>query len=177
MSSELETDTRTQAMMNDASNPAPINEEDETYGYADYSAEDLLEQAQMNAQATIMATALFLHQRHVPLEEWTGFLGKTFALAWNDSKPWEAGEFLDSILVNLRALGAKVVSAELGIDRAEAVTTGFPDWELCEFFSIDAALAARFNDATRILAEKVGLQWEWKRYGKNTRYTVTRGES
>jgi hypothetical protein len=70
-----------------------------------------------------------------------------------------------------------VVSAELGIDRAEAVITGFPDWELCEFFSIDAALVAKFNDATRILAEKASLEWEWKRSGKNTRYTVTRGEA
>jgi len=164
-------------MMNRTPEPPSTNEDDETYGYADYSAVDLLEQAQINAQATIMATALFLHQNRVPLDEWTRFLGKTFALAWNDSQSWEAGEFLDAILVNFRALGATVVSAELGIERAEAVTTGFPDFELCEFFSIDPALVARFNDATQLLAEKVGLQWDWTRSGKNTRYTVTRGEA
>src|SRR6188472_2155783 len=146
----------------------------ESYGYAEYSDTDLLEQAQTNAQATIMATALFLHQRGVPLDDWTAHLGKTFALAWSDSQPWEAGEFLDAILVNLRSLGATVVSAELGIDRAEAVVTGFPDLKLCELFSIDASLAARFNDATRMLASKVGMNWEWKRTGAQTRYTVTR---
>ena len=147
---------------------------DEPYGYADYSAEHLLEQAQINAQATIMATALFLHQKGVSLDEWTAHLGKTFALAWSDANPWEAGEFLDAVLVNMRALGATVYTAELGIDRAEATIIGFPDFELCEFFSIDAALVARFNDATQEMAAKVGLTWEWKRNGKITRYTVTR---
>jgi hypothetical protein len=149
-------------------------EPDESYGYADYSADHLLEQAQVNAQAAIMATALFLHQKGVSLDEWTGYLGKTFALAWSDAKPWEAGEFLDAVLVNLRALGATVHSAELGIDRAEATIIGFPDFELCEFFSIDPALAARFNDATKVMAAKVGLIWDWKRTGKVTRYSVTR---
>jgi hypothetical protein len=145
---------------------------DEAHGYADYTAEELLEQAQMNAQATIMATALFLHQKGISLDEWSAFLGKTFGLAWNDSQSWEAGEFMDAILTNLRSLGATVVSAQLGIDRAEAVTTGFPDPDLCELFSIDPALAVRFNDATRVLAAKVGLAWEWKRERNRVRYTV-----
>ena len=160
--------------MSDTPEATTLPESDEAYGYADYSAEHLLEQAQVNAQATIMATALFLHQKGVSLDEWTGYLGKTFALAWSDANPWEAGEFLDSVLVNLRALGATVHSAELGIDRAEATIIGFPDFELCEFFSIDPALAARFNDATKAMAGKVGLIWDWKRNGKITRYTVTR---
>jgi hypothetical protein len=152
------------------------DELEQPYGYAEYSNVDLLEQGQTNAQATIMATALFLHQRGVPLEEWTAFLGKTFAMAWSDSQPWEAGEFLDAILVNMRALGATIVSAELGIDRAEAVISGFPNLALCELFSIDASLVARFNDTTRVLAEKIGMSWEWKRAGAQTRYTVTRDD-
>ena len=160
--------------MSDESEVTTQTESDEPYGYANYSAEHLLEQAQINAQATIMATALFLHQRGVSLDEWTAHLGKTFALAWSDANPWEAGEFLDAVLVNLRALGATIYSAELGIDRAEATIIGFPDFELTEFFSIDPALVSKFNDATRAMAEKVGLTWEWKRNGKITRYTVTR---
>lgn len=160
--------------MNDEIEATPQPDSDEPYGYADYSPEHLLEQGQINAQATIMATALFLHQRGIPLDEWTAYLGKTFALAWSDANPWEAGEFLDAVLVNLRALGATVYSAELGVDRAEATIVGFPDFELCDFFSIDPALVARFNDASRAMADKVGLTWEWKRTGKITRYTVTR---
>jgi hypothetical protein len=145
--------------------------------YAEYSAGELLEQAQQNAQATIMATALFLHRKHVPLEEWTAFLGETFALAWDDQREWDAGEFLDAILTNLRALGATVVSADLGVDRAEAVTVGFPDPALAELLSIDPAISVRFHDATRVLAEKLGLTWTWQRERERVRLTVTRPES
>jgi hypothetical protein len=150
---------------------------DETHGFAEYTAEELLEQAQLNAQATIMGTALFLHRKGISLDEWAQSLGTTFALAWSDARAWEAGEFMDAILTNLRALGATVVSAQLGIDRAEAVTTGFPDPELSELFSIDPALTVRFNDATRVLAEKVGLTWEWKRERNRVRHTVYRADA
>ena len=153
------------------------DEQEEHHGYAEYTAEELLEQAQLDAQATIMATALFLHQKGISLDEWTSFLGKTFALAWNDSDSWEAGEFMDAMLTNQRALGATVVSAQLGIDHAEAVTTGFPDPELSELFSIDPALTVRYNDAAKALAAKVGLTWEWKRERNRIRYTVRQNGS
>lgn len=146
----------------------------EQYGYADYTAEELLEQAQSNAQATIMATALFIHQKGISLEEWATALGSTFALAWDDTRSWEAGEFLDAILTNLRSLGATVLSAQLGVDHAEATTIGFPSMDLCVLFSIDPALVARFNEATRVLATKVGLTWEWRRSRDRMYYTVRR---
>lgn len=164
-------------MSDDATIDERASEPDEQHGYADYTAEELLEQAQMDAQATIMATALFLHRRGIPLDEWAAFLGETFALAWNDSVSWEAGEFLDAMLTNLRALGATVVSAQLGIDHAEAVVSGFPDPELSELFSIDPALTLRYNDAAKVLAANVGLTWEWKRVGKRTHYTVRQNGS
>jgi hypothetical protein len=146
--------------------------EQEFYGYADYTAEELLDQAQSNAQATIMATALFLHQKGISLDEWATALGTTFALAWDDTRSWEAGEFMDAVLTNMRSLGARVVSAQLGVDRAEATTIGFPDMNLCVLFSIDEALVARFNEATRVLATKVGLTWEWRRQRDRMFYTV-----
>src|SRR4051794_23251324 len=142
--------------------------------YAEYTTEELLEQAASNAQAMTMATALFLHQKRIPLEEWAEALGKVFALGWNDSEPWEAGEFLDAMLTNVRALGGKVVSSQLDADHAEATTTGFPSTDMSEFFSIDPALSARFLDCGKVLAGRLGLTWEWKRTGERVRFTVER---
>lgn len=153
--------------------PTSLDADDEQHGFAEYTAEELLEQAQSNFQATIMGTALFLHQKGVSLDEWGAFLGKLFALAWDDGKPWEAGEFLDSLLTNLRALGAEVVRADLGIDRAEATVTGFPDASLSEFFSIDPALTIKFNIASKAVAAKLGWNLEWKRSRNRVTYTVT----
>lgn len=144
----------------------------EQHGFAEYTAEELLELAQSNAQATIMATALFLHQRGISLDDWARSLGETFALAWDADRGWEAGEFMDAMLTNLRSMGATVVSAELGIDRAEATVTGFPDPALSELFSIDTALTARFNDAAKVLAERAGIEWEWKVERTRSRFTA-----
>jgi hypothetical protein len=136
--------------------------------------EELLEQAQSNAQATIIATAAFLTERTVPLADWTAALGRTFGLAWDEPAPWEAGEFLDAMLTNFRSLGATVLTATLAPDRAEATTTGFPDPELCALFAVDPALVTAFNDVPTPLAAARSLTWTWSRTGDQTHYLVTR---
>ena len=140
--------------------------------YAEDSAEDLLEQARSNAQATIIATVAFLEERGVSVAEWTAALGGAFGRAWDEPEPWEAGEFLDAMLTNFRALGARVVYADLGPERAEATTTGFPDPELCALFGVSRARAAAFNDVPAALAGERSLIWEWSRAGEETFYVV-----
>ena len=144
------------------------------HGHADYSDAELLEQAQSNAQALVIATVAFLDERGIPLDEWAEAVGRTFARAWDEPRPWDAGEFMDAMLTNLRSLGAEVVSANLGTDRAEAVTTGFPAPELCALFGVDLARAARFNDVAAIIARDRGLTWTWRLDGDRTRYVVER---
>ncbi len=144
------------------------------HGHAEYTAEELLQQARANAQAAVIATVAFLHERGVPLEAWTDAIGRLFARAWGAPRAWDAAEFMDAMLTNFRSLGAEVVSVELGSERAEAVTTGFPDRELCDLFGVEPALAARFNDATALIAADRGLAWTWALEGDRTRYLATR---
>jgi hypothetical protein len=132
-------------------------------GYEGDSVEDLLEQAQSNAQATIIATVGFLLVRQIPVEDWATFLGRTFGHAWEEPTPWEAGEFLDAMLTNFRSLGAVVASADLGPDRAQAVLTGFPDPELCELFAVPRAEAAEYCSVPCYIAEARSLTWTWSR--------------
>ena len=132
------------------------------HGHAEYSDAELLEQARTNAQALILATVAFLEERGVPPSEWAAAIGETFARGWGDPRRWDAGEFLDAMLTNLRALGAEVQSAELGVDRAEAATTGFPDRELCALFGVDPSHAAVFHDVAAAIATPRGLRWTWQ---------------
>ena len=81
---------------------------------------------------------------------------------------------LTTVIGGAIVLGATVLSAQLGVDHAEATTIGFPSMDLCVLFSIDPALVARFNEATRVLATKVGLTWEWRRSRDRMYYTVRR---
>jgi hypothetical protein len=132
------------------------------HGHAEYSDAELLEQARGNAQALILATVAFLETRGVPPAEWAEAIGETFARGWGEPRPWDAGEFLDAMLTNLRALGAEVKEAELGVDRAEATTTGFPDSELGVLFGVDPSQVAVFHAAAAVIAAPRGLRWTWE---------------
>ena len=145
------------------------------HGHADDTAAELLEQARGNAQALILATVAFLEQRGIPPAEWAAAIGETFAAGWGDVRPWDAGEFLDAMLTNLRALGADVTTVELGVDRAAATISGFPEPALCELFGVDPERAAVIHDAAAAIAAPRGLSWSW-RFGDDgaTRLVVER---
>ncbi len=142
------------------------------HGHDEYAVAELLEQAQSNAQATVIATAAFLNERGLAIDDWTEAVGRRFAIGWDEPRPWDAGEFLDAMLTNFRSLGATVVDADLESDHAEATTTGFPDLELCSLFNVDPDLVAAFNDSPGPLARARSLSWEWTRTGNETRYLV-----
>lgn len=129
--------------------------------YADYSGDELLEQAQGNAQAALIATVAFLRAREIAVEEWAAALGVSFALEWGEPEPWAPDEFLDAMLTNYRSLGATVSRADLGQERAEAEITGFPDPEQCERFGVAVAEVARFHDTAVAIAQERGLRWTW----------------
>ncbi|MBA3449857.1 MAG: hypothetical protein H0T18_01445 [Chloroflexia bacterium] len=162
-----------------SSDPSPHHPNTPTpsfeHGHADYSDAELLEQVRGNAQAMILATVAFLETRGIPPAEWAAAIGETFSLGWGEVRPWDAGEFLDAMLTNLRALGAAVIDSELGVDRAEATTTGFPDPELCALFAFDPAQAAVIHDAAAAIAAPRGLRWTWRlEPGGVTRFVVAR---
>ncbi len=142
------------------------------HGHADYTAEELLEQAQSNAQAALIATVAFLRDHSIDLGEWAASVGRSFARSWDEPRDWDAGEFMDAMLTNYRALGATVHSVDLAPLRAAAVTSGFPDPDLCETLGVDPAAVARFNDATVVIAADRGLSWTWYLDGLETRFAV-----
>lgn len=144
-------------MSSDASSPPPSFEIE--HGHAEYSDAELLEQARQNAQALILATMVYLEARGIPAEEWATAIGGAFARGWGDARPWDAGEFLDAMLTNLRALGAEVVSVELGVDCATAATIGFPDPELCALFGVAPEQAAIFHQTAATIAAPRSLRW------------------
>ncbi|MER3437817.1 MAG: hypothetical protein C4346_09655 [Chloroflexota bacterium] len=146
----------------------------DTRTWSDDTPEELLEQAQANAQAIVLATLAFLHSRDVPLESWAAAVGERLSRAWDEPEPWEAGEFLDAMLTNFRSLGGTVVSANLDEEEATAVIGGFPDPELCALLGVDPADAARIYDVATPIAAARGLHWAWSHEGTQTRVVVRR---
>lgn len=142
-----------------------------------FTTEEMLDQAQANAQAAIIATVAFLRDEGIALDRWAASLGRTFARGWDDPRPWDAGEFMDAMLTNFRSLGASITSSALAEDQAEATASGFPDLELCSLFDVPVDEVARFNEATTVLANERGLDWLWQLDGDETRYVARRRET
>jgi hypothetical protein len=141
------------------------------------TTETLLEQSQQNAQAMILATISLLDDLGVLPEAWADGLGERFSPAWGDEEPWEAGEFLDAMLSNYRALGATVVDSALGETHATATIAGFPDEELCQVFMVDPADAHVFHRLAAEIARRRDLAWTWTVAEDEVTFTVDAIES
>jgi hypothetical protein len=141
--------------------------------YKNDTCEELLDLSRANGQAVVLATAAFLREIDVPAAAWTAFLGELFARSWDPDLELTAGEFLDAMLTNYRSLGAEVLSAKLGSDRAEAVIAGFPKRELSLELGVDGDLAMGYFDVPAALAASHNLVWHWERDDVRTKLLVT----
>ncbi|HEX5499776.1 MAG TPA: hypothetical protein VFX03_11130, partial [Thermomicrobiales bacterium] len=72
------------------------------HGHGEYTAAELLEQAQANAQALILATISYLGDEGISANDWAESVGVCFARGWGEARAWDASEFLDAMLTNYR---------------------------------------------------------------------------
>jgi hypothetical protein len=147
------------------------------HGHDEYSAAELLEQAQDNAQALILATIAYLGEEGISPNDWAESVGASFARGWGAPRPWDAGEFLDAMLTNYRSLGAEVVSVDLGVDRAEATIADYPNPELATLFGVQPAQAGMFHRVAVGIARQRGLTWSYRLEGTATRLFVERART
>jgi hypothetical protein len=144
------------------------------HGHDEYSAAELLEQAQDNAQALILATIAYLGEEGISPNDWAESVGACFARGWGPARPWDAGEFLDAMLTNYRSLGAEVLAVDLGAERAEATIAGYPKPDLATLFGVQPAQAGMFHRVAVSIARQRGLSWTYRLDGDRTRLIVER---
>ncbi len=147
------------------------------HGHEEYTDAELLEQAQANAQAIILATLAFLEARGIAPADWAAHVGGDLEPGWGEPRPWDAGEFLDAMLTNYRSLGATVAATELGPNRATATLGGFPAQRLVELIGVAPATAAAFHGIAARIANARGLSWSTTVDGPWTLISVERTEA
>lgn len=128
------------------------------HGAADYTAEELLEQCQLNAQSLMLAVAAV-----TPGDDWPDALAGVFARAWETGRAWEPAEVLDATLTNLRAFGAEIASAELDHDPPSATVRGLPDPDLVDLLGATPAQADAIFRVCVALAARLGMALSWRR--------------
>jgi hypothetical protein len=77
----------------------------------EFTAEELLEQAQINAQALFLGTAEALSASDGMLEAWRKSLAATFIRGWDTEEEWEPADILYALVTNYQAFGAEVMEA------------------------------------------------------------------
>lgn len=129
---------------------------------ADFSAEELLEQAQINAQALFLGTAAAFAEDPDRLEAWRKQLAATFARGWDVAADWSASDILYALLTSYRSYGAIVVDADLEADPPVATIANLPNEFLAEALEIDANLMHHLFRIGEDLATRLGGALHWR---------------
>lgn len=126
----------------------------------EFSAEELLEQAQINAQALFLGTADALAADDALLERWRRSLAATFIKSWDTDAEWEPSDILYALVTNYQAFGAEVMEASFEETPPSVRIFNLPNVHLAEalgvapdrmhhLFRIGADLAARLGGTLR----------------------------
>jgi len=130
----------------------------------DFSAEELLEQAQINAQALFLGTAEALAADDALLERWRRSLAATFIRGWDTEAEWEPADILYALVTNYQAFGAEVMEARFEETPPSVRMFNLPNVHLAEalgvtpdrmhhLFRIGEDLAARLGGTLRWTAD------------------------
>lgn len=131
------------------------------HGHDAYTDEELLEQAQFNAQALLLAAVAALDGDRV--DAWTDGVAKVFLQGWDRDRAWEAAEVLDALLTNYRSFGAQVIGADLDATPATATVADLPDLELAESLGVPETHADVIFDVGARIADALGRSLDWSR--------------
>lgn len=143
--------------------PDPRDQPDIVHGFGDYTDSELLELAQFNAQALLMAGVLAIGDDDAVLQTWIEGVAEVMVRGWDLSRPWAASEVLDALLTNYRTYGGWVVESDLGDPYAAAIVADIPDLELAETLgATDHEADVLFRIGEQI-ARRLGRSLQWKR--------------
>lgn len=131
------------------------------HGHGDYTAEELLEQSQLNAQALLLAVFDTLGDDPAALARMAAGIANTFLRGWDSEREWAPVEILDALLTNFRALGGEVDAYEPEETAPSAVIDGLPDLDLVAQLGVPATAFRPMLLVCQRLVERLGCELEW----------------
>lgn len=143
----------------DTQGPELIDEID--HGSEEYSDAELLEQAQLNAQAMLLGTVEILSEHPDILERWRRGLAEIFIRSWDAGRSWPATAILDALLTNYRSFGAVVVELDQAADPPTARIATLPDPLLVAGLKLDPEHIRELLMIGALLAEHLGGTLDW----------------
>ncbi len=131
------------------------------HGHDDYTAEELLEQSQLNAQALLLGVFDTLGDDPAALNRMASGIARTFLRGWDADREWAPVEILDALLTNFRALGGEVDEYEPEEVAPSAELDGLPNPTLVEQLGVPATAFRPMLLVCQRLVEGLGCELEW----------------
>ena len=127
----------------------------------EFSAEELLEQAQINAQALFLGTAEALGTDGQLLERWRKSLAATFIRGWDTDAEWEAADILYALVTNYQAFGAEVMEARFEEMPPSVTIFNLPNIHLADALGIAPDCMHHLFRIGEDLAARLGGKLTW----------------
>lgn len=131
------------------------------HGHEEYTAEELLEQSQMNAQALILGVFDTLRDDPDAMNRLTAGIAQTFLKGWDASRSWEPVEILDALLTNYRSMGADIDAYEPDEESPNATLVELPNADLVAQLGVSATAFRPMLMVSERLVSELGCELEW----------------
>ncbi|GEM_PF-2165829 len=131
----------------------------------------LLDGAQMSLSSFLAGTMGFLKAHDIPIEDWVSYMGEQFEDSWGGLEGEGADKIMQHLLaLQIRPLGAEVVSSSLTPEKAEVTMDPLPSRgvlekfgttprELLRGFGVTQSEYASVYGMFEPAAQAIGLKW------------------
>jgi hypothetical protein len=131
----------------------------------DFTKDEVLQQAKMNAQALSLVAVGYMKEKGLPLDEFWSFVGGKFTLGWDSLKGKGARVATRMFALNMVSVGGTLESLSGDEVRAEAIIADWPSPDLLQAFGVSMGDVDRMYEVFRPIAGLLGLQYEWRPEG------------
>jgi hypothetical protein len=126
--------------------------------------EELLDHAEENLTAVILATAAFAKERGFAFSDWVNYVSASVAPTWDDTVASGPMDLARLAALNFIASGGHVHALD-GDDTAAVLNCTWPEAEDLEYFGLSRSDMDPFFNAYQPIAEQMGLNFQPQREG------------
>lgn len=145
---------------NEGQDPPEFRSEIE-HGHEEYTADELLEQCQLNAQALVLGVFDTLQDDPGTRDRLIQGIAGTFLRGWETDRAWEPVEILDALLTNFRSIGGEVDGYDPDDASPSAEVVDLPDGDLAAQLGISPIAFRPMLMVSQRIVEALDHELEW----------------
>lgn len=140
----------------------------------DFSADELYQHAQGNANAFMLVTMAYLKRTGGSIASWTNFAGEQVAPGWRDAADADASQLARIWALNFASVGGAVESLDGDAHQATAAVSNWPSDVDLRDMNLTREDIDPFFDIGKVIMSSVNATMTWTREGNRVTFTITK---